>query len=258
MSGKIYSIYFSPTHNTEKVIKVITNKIKSKLIKDEEYINLTFQESREEQRILDEDDILVYGFPVYAGRMPILLEEELNNLQGNDTLAVIIATYGNREYDDSLLEAYNILSERGFKVIAVGAFVGEHSYTKKVASGRPDNKDLEETMTFGEKISNKILEGKIGDIHIKGNIPYKERKPMLFKPKTKDTCTNCGLCIEVCPMEVINKDNPNKVENGCILCCACIRTCPSNAKYIDADPINNIIDMLERKCLKRKDIEFFI
>lgn len=258
MNGKVYKIYFSPTHNTKKLINKVGNTIKNNLDKNELDINLTFPEGRGKKYILNKNDILLYGFPVYAGRMPVLLERELGNLQGENTLAIIIATYGNREYDDAILEAYNILSGKGFNVIAVGAFIGEHSYTKKVATNRPDEKDIDKAISFGEKVCSKIQNKELTSVKVKGSLPYKERRLMPFKPKTNDDCINCGKCINVCPMNIVDKDDPKIVEEGCILCCACIKICPVNAKYINDEPIKNIVSMLESKCIKRKEIEIFI
>ena len=67
------------------------------------------------------DDVLVFGFPVYAGRVPALLRDEFAHLIGQDTPAVIVGLYGNRDFDDALLEAADLLGERGFDVAAAGA-----------------------------------------------------------------------------------------------------------------------------------------
>lgn len=258
MCKKIYKVCFSPTGNTEKIVNIVGKVMESELDKKSVEVNITIKAKREEGYVLEEEDILIYGFPVYGGRVPLLLEKEMGNLKGNNTPAIIVCTYGNRAYEDALLEAYNILTSRGFNIVGAGAFLGEHSYTEKVGSNRPDEEDIRKAVDFGEAVCEKIKSGNLESINVKGNTPYKERRSMPYSPKTNDKCTNCGICIDVCPVEVIDKEHPGNVRNGCILCCACIKICPIGAKYIDAEPVKNIVEMLESKCLNRKEIEIFI
>ncbi len=45
-----------------------------------------------------------------------------------------------------------------------------------------------------------------------------------------DTCTSCGLCVEICPAKTISMiDNKPKWSNNCVQCCACIHRCPVRA-----------------------------
>src|SRR5690606_23151552 len=109
-----------------------------------------------------EDDLVIIGVPVYAGRVPEFLSKYfLSKIRRNNTYAVFIVVYGNRAYDDALLELKNIFESNGFIGIAGGAFIGEHSYTEKLATGRPDGNDLNTAYKFGvdvrEKINNNTL-----------------------------------------------------------------------------------------------------
>lgn len=73
------------------------------------------------------------------------------NLKGSNTLAIIAAVYGNRHYDDALLQMKDILTERGFCVIAAGAFIAEHSVFPSVATRRPDEGDKAAMKKFAAK-----------------------------------------------------------------------------------------------------------
>lgn len=44
-------------------------------------------------------------------------------------IAIPIVLFGNRNYDDALIELRNLLEEDGFNTIAAGAFVGEHAFS---------------------------------------------------------------------------------------------------------------------------------
>ena len=64
--------------------------------------------------VFSRHDIVVFGFPVYAGRILPEALDRLNSFHGNHTPCVITVTYGNRHYDDALLELFNNIKERGF------------------------------------------------------------------------------------------------------------------------------------------------
>lgn len=265
--------YFSPTGTTEKIVKATGNKILEHSPENIklEIMNFTLPGNREIMPSFSEDDLVIFGVPVYAGRVPNVLLNYLNNIKGNGALAVAIVLYGNRNYDDALIELRDILIKAKFKVIAAGAFIGEHSFSKTLAKGRPNNLDLDKARDFGEKIFNKISisSKEIGNFYIKGNPDYskyyvplgKEGKPADIRkvvPKTNTNCTDCKICAEVCPMASISFDDVTQITGICIKCCACIKKCPENAKYFDDE--NYIIhkEDLEKKYIKRKEPEFFI
>ncbi|MBZ9571072.1 EFR1 family ferrodoxin [Methanobrevibacter sp. TMH8] len=260
---KIKAMYFSPTRTSEKVTMTIARKIAMKLKTSLESINITKNDDRNEVPKFSNNDVLILGLPVYAGRIPEIVEEYIHNLKGNMTKAIILAIYGNRDYDDALLEMRNILDENGFEVIAAGAFIGEHSFTEKVATGRPDEKDLEEARAFGDSIAVKLEDignNAIESIEVKGNYPYKERGELpQVAPSTNDNCTECMDCTETCPTNAISKTNPKETDTAkCILCCECIKICPENAKFNADENILKIAKMLEDNFSKRKDPELFI
>jgi len=88
-----------------------------------------------------------------------LLEETLEKLKGQGTPAVVIAVYGNRAYEDALLEGADWLEKQGFQMAAAGALIGEHSFSAALAAGRPDQDDLAQAARLGEKEAEKTLAG---------------------------------------------------------------------------------------------------
>lgn len=253
--SKVYGFYFSPTHTTKKVVESVVLGTE----KNYENIDLTFSWKELKEYSFNKNELVVFGAPVYSGRTPKLLRESMKKFKGNDTPIILIGVYGNRAYEDFFVEAQDIFNENGFKVIGAGAFLGEHSFTTKVAEGRPNKEDLSKAMSFGKKIISKLeniyfLE----NIKLPGNRPYKEDGTSKnIAPEPTNDCKKCGECIKVCPTGAI-KDIDEIDFKKCILCHACVRFCKFNARKVKGDAIKPFIDFLERKCMDRKEIEIFL
>jgi ferredoxin len=240
MQQKTYLLYFSPTGTTEKIVTAAARGIGQPF----ETINLTRLQNRDQFHPADfgEDDLLIVGAPVYAGRIPALFLETMANIKGHKALVIPMVVYGNRDYDDALLELKNFFEARGFASIAAGAFIGEHSFTAKVAGGRPDTDDLAIAYQFGQRIAENYDQLLGQHITVKGNTPYRQNPPSpSMAPLTNDDCIMCGICAENCPVEAIDfKDNKVIDATKCIRCCSCIKKCPKNAKAFTQEPVKQI------------------
>ncbi|WP_426349069.1 EFR1 family ferrodoxin [Alloiococcus sp. CFN-8] len=243
----VYAMYFSATGTTKKVVELIAEVLGEGLNCTSETIDFTLPIVREQKRSLEKDDIVVFGTPVYAGRVPNVLLKYIKGIEGNGAKAIPIVLYGNRNYDDALIELRNLLEEDGFRTIAAGAFVGEHSFSYTLAQGRPDEQDLKIAKDFGKSIVNMLKDNSEhspvsvnGQTPIRGYYQPRDRKGNSIdirkvKPKTTDSCISCKLCAEVCPMGAISFEDVRVYQNICIKCGACIKKCPTQAKYFD-DP----------------------
>ena len=261
MVNKVISMYFSPTSTSEKITKAVSGELASVLNAENVNMSITYLKERQTAKSFSENELLVLALPVYSGRIPEAIEGFVKSLKGNNTPSVVISVYGNRDFDDALLEMKNILSENSFNVIGAGAFIGVHSFSDKVGTGRPDADDLAVAKDFGAKIAAKINSGNtLAEFSIKGNFPYKERNPVGgITPITGDSCIACGACVSVCPTEAIESANPS-LTNGenCMRCAACVRTCPMKARSFTETPINNAIMWLEGNCTARREPEMFL
>lgn len=257
---RIVSVYFSPTKTTKKLVSAIAEEMSLAIGREVQEFPLTLPSERKEKLpVFSSDDILVIGVPVYAGRIPAILEETFKHLKGAGNPAVAVAVYGNRDYDDALLELSDILKERGFSAIGAGAFVGEHSLSDKVAGGRPDTDDLKKARAFGKSLCEKLKNGMGAAFQVKGKRPYKERPPAhKCAPKTRDNCTDCMVCAKNCPAGVISLENPRIIADGCLRCCACVKICPQGSKYFDDEMYVKFKGYLEQNCMNRKEPEIFL
>ena len=146
-------IYFSPTHSSEKIAKAIASGIGMPRRK---IFDLTYDEAECGIKI-SEYDLAIICVPVYAGRVAPTAATRLQRLKASGSKAIVAVTYGNRDYDDALVELYDIAVASGFNPIAAAAFIGEHSYSRPnmpIAEGRPDANDIASAKQFGKECLN--------------------------------------------------------------------------------------------------------
>ncbi len=192
----------------------------------------------------------------------------LRRLKGNDTPAIIVVVYGNRAYEDALSELRDLALEAGFKPVAAGAFIGEHSFSNDaapIAVGRPDAEDLRKAKEFGKVIHEKIRNMQTFDetfpLHVPGHFPYKERGALSnISPVTNETvCTKCEKCAAVCPTAAITvRDTVATDRSVRIRCCACIKTCSTGARVMEDPRIKQIAEQLSINCRKRNEPEMYM
>ena len=258
-------VYFSPTQTTRKVLAGIARGIQVDTVEE---LDLTPPAARTQE--LDEmyTELAIMGAPVYGGRIPIDAVHRLRRLRGNNTPAVIIVVYGNRAYEDALLELKHLAVAAGFIPVAAGAFIGEHSFstpTTPIADGRPDARDLQTTIAFG-----RLIQEKLGTIHaldeipplqVPGNQPYKERaKPWRTAPVTREElCAQCETCSHVCPTAAVTVGAVVTTDPlDCILCCACVKNCPTGARVMEDARITQTAEWLNTNFRDRKEPELYI
>ena len=246
---KVWAVYFSATGTTKKVAECVAEVIGAKLGAEYGTYDFSLPEARKEPLTFYPDDLVVFGTPVYAGRVPNVLLKYLETIRGNGAVGIPVVMYGNRDYDDALIELRDILEKGGLHTVAAAAFVGEHSFSYILAKGRPDEADLEEARNFAVKAAEKVVDAVktkiVEPVSVKG-IPdpyrgyYQPRdragNPVdirKVKPLTKDTCNNCMICADVCPMGSISRDDVREFTGICIKCGACVKTCPVQAKYYE-------------------------
>lgn len=219
-------IHFSPTGSTARIANYLGNALAASVTEFDLGTRTLAAHS------FDENAFAVAAVPVYAGRVPGRAAEALRLVSGNGAHCVSIAVYGNRAPDDALLELNDILAEQGFRVAASGAFVAQHSLLEEIATGRPDAEDLAALDDFARAILEKSSSGLYtGAPAVPGNRPYRDAPASQVVPVVADSCTECGLCADQCPVSAIPEDNLKSTsQDKCMLCMRCVRNCPAGTR----------------------------
>ena len=268
----VTALFFSPTYTTRKCVVAIAKGVAEGLSAEYKECNITTPLMRRHTPEYGPDDLVVFGVPVYIGRVPNLFRDYFASIKGNGAIGVLVVVYGNRAYDDALIELRDIMQGSGFQCMAAGAFIGEHSFSYTLGGGRPDAADLQKATAFGEEIARRLLAGAEPphQLQVPGNpYPYtffdarsgkgKSIDLRKVKPETDpEKCTNCGYCAMLCPMGAINPDNCSEIPGKCIRCCACVKLCRPKAKYFADETYLEHKAILEEKFTEpRREPEIF-
>lgn len=246
----LHSLYFSATGTTKRLVESICQVLSQGLSLPVQENCFNLPASREQDYHFGPGSLVLCALPTYAGRVPNLLLPFLREkVHGNGALCLPVVTFGNRNFDDSLIELRNVLEENGLRAVAGAAFSCAHSFSNILGAGRPDERDLEEARAFAQAVLDRLSSlpaYPAVPVSVEGCSPIRPYyKPqdrygapiniLKVKPKTTASCSDCGLCAALCPMGAISKEDPRQVPGTCIKCCACEKNCPQGAKYFD-DP----------------------
>lgn len=285
MIKKIWAASFSPTGGTEHIVSLLAEEMGKCLKLPVHKISFTLPDERKKSCTFTEEDLLILGTPVYAGRIPNkILPDVDRSFEGNGTLAVAVSVFGNRNYDDGLMELALLLENHGFCVAAAAAAAARHAFSDDIGAGRPDKQDEEELRVFARRAAEKIKEFSGEEKIVNGNKsscgvsalqitghnpvgPYytplrADGQPAKFlkaKPVTDENlCNRCGTCVQVCPMGSISREDPSVVNGICIKCQACIRSCPAQAKHFEDEDFLSHVEMLREHYTRRAANAFFL
>jgi formate hydrogenlyase subunit 6/NADH:ubiquinone oxidoreductase subunit I/flavodoxin len=259
--SKVKLVYYSPTNTSKRTGRAIVQGTGL----DYDYIDLTLPDADSKNYEIAADELVIISAPVYSGRIPSIAVNRLKKLKGTGTPVVIVSVYGNRAFDDALLELLDITKKLGFKAVAGAAFIGQHSFDTKdtpIATGRPDAEDIKKAMEFGAKVMEKLSGlDEVPDLSVPGNHPYRKGGGgNIRSPETNpETCILCGLCARMCPSDCVEVTDSVSTEKArCTACSACVQNCPTGARHWEHEGILKSAKRLSNEHGERKEPEIFI
>ncbi len=267
----VWAVYYSGSGSTRRLLRGMAEAAGEALMLPVRELDYSRPEAREKSYCFTETDLVFWGSPTYAGRLPnVLLPFLRGNFSGGGAAAVAVVLYGNRSYDDALKELCEVLTGNGFLAAAGAAVTAEHAFAPVLAHGRPNAEDRAAAAEFARKtaltlwgrehIIPVMVPGRepIGAYYTPLGLDGEPARFLKAKPKTNpEQCTRCGLCAAVCPMGSIPREEPTECTGICIKCQGCIRECPAGAKYFDDEAFLSHRAMLEQNYIRRRENEFY-
>lgn len=253
---RLIKLVFSPSGGTKKVADILANKLAQEWT--DEVLEIDLCNPCLEKISLLATDMVMIAMPSYGGRAPEIAMQRLSLIAGNDALCLLVCVYGNRAFEDTLVEMADGATACQLRVMGAVAAIAEHSIVRNIAHARPDKEDEKWLAAAARKLHEKIIKADIC-VTIPGNRPYKPRGNGGIIPGVSDTCIQCGMCADNCPNQAIDFTDVRKVnETKCIHCMRCVSVCPTHSRIIDLTSLTRISEMLNKVAATRKENELFI
>lgn len=266
---KLTTFCFSPTGTSRKNMMAVVKGLGMSNVTHCDYTYYNIESGEDLDRQLSSDDLALFSVPVYGGLVAPTALQRMDKVKGNRTPAILMVTYGNRDFEKALIQLEEFVRKRGFLPVAAAAMVGEHSYSNSrfpIAAGRPDAKDLASATEFGQRLRREKLSPlgflDIGNVDLPLTISTKRmskvKTPLLnmlrfvwfvlgYRRKQKgnpvklypsaspDACSHCGVCVGLCPTRAIALGSEEVTDaTRCIRCCACVKGCPTEARTFES------------------------
>lgn len=204
------------------------------------------------------DDLVVFGGPVFGGCLPDPMLQALHTCRAHGSVAVAAAVYGNRAFDDALLQLSDILTQLGFTVIAGAGLLARHSLATEIAANRPDADDFTDYAHYATAIQRKLEKDDRTTPTLPGNRPYKPFNKSSVTPVAGDACTRCGLCAKECPVGAIDPETLKANADQCFMCMRCVFVCPQGGRALPQEVADTYHQKLSGLANIRRPNELFL
>lgn len=226
--------YFSGTGNSRYVARRIAE------ISGDAVVSINQKLKREDFSAVNSDRPLVFVGPVYAGRLPRVMEEYIRKVRFHGgKWAYFVGTCAQtpwvtaeyveklcREKNFTLLGFNSVVMPQGY--VAGGGTQPKEANDRILKEAEPKIVEIAETIR-DQKVLPKEQPGKAIMSKVLNPIMY----AMMISAKgfaTTDKCTGCGKCEARCPLNNIKLVDERPVwGKNCTHCMACIAGCPAEA-----------------------------
>ena len=234
MSISIY--YFTGTGNSLKISKELASRFD-----DAQLIPMT---AAIRAGAISDSDTIALVFPVYMFGLPRIVGYFIKKLsdQMKNKYIVALAVNGGTVAGTLLslerkLKAKGLRLSAGFSIKTPSNFIVEFTVEEDeiVCIFEESGKKVDEIASVIQSRAMPVIEkGTRKECIVRTGILNKFLAPLIpvmdTTFKTTGSCTGCGICTKVCPVDNLTlKDGAPKWHHRCQQCFACINHCPCNA-----------------------------
>lgn len=246
----ILGIYFSPCGSTQAYVQRVCERLSDRLGLPYRLQSYTLPHERNQWQAIMPDDIVVWGTPTYAGRIPNKTLDFLNHsLIGQGNPVAILSTFGNRSSDHTLLEMLQILDKGNMHAIGFASIATRHVFAPSEIAPQPSYEVVDRwaDRLYFHATARYSVESSSLPYYTPLKADGAPAKFLKAKPCVAPSrCSGCGHCSQVCPMGVIQMaDNRPRFTDPCIKCQACILGCPNQALAFPDTDFQSHVEMLK-------------
>lgn len=229
--------YFSGTGNSLYAAQMIANMQKQQIISIPRAIK-----SNSYTYVVKENETIGFCYPVHGWQPPSMVIEFIKKLElvnyEEQYIYSLLTCGGTWEYTCEILD--KALNKKGWRLSGDYKLKMPHNYIISQDLNSPEyTKEKLETAKEQLRHYNEQIKDQVQNYHkekhsyvksymVGGMFKHlgKSEKPFF----TTDACRGCGLCVSVCPAQIIElKDRKPVWYSGCQQCMGCINRCPQKA-----------------------------
>lgn len=240
-------VYFSATNVTREYATVMAQALREQNC-GVTLFNVTPYAARQERLPVEDHDVWVFGFPVYADFAPSVINQWLPTLEGGGKRCAQFLTYGGRTSGYAHFHTKLLLEGAGFQVLFSAEFLGRHSFNVggwRMLPDRPDQEDLALARDYATLALERFRQESPPLFRLQKPFGYGRNVASLERPaeertrwwpnpsRTAESCSMCRQCETECPTQAFDAGSGKSDPILCIDCMRCVTVCPEGLIQLD-------------------------
>ncbi|MEG1512616.1 MAG: EFR1 family ferrodoxin [Raoultibacter sp.] len=225
---------FSGTGNSLYAAKIIHR------ITGDELLSINALIKQNDYRTITSPSPLIFVCPLYAGRIPRIVEHFIESVEFKGNRAAYFVATCFADPSNAVHYVEKLCRRKGFEYRGFNSVDMPQSYLVRYPT--LERAQAQQVVRIAEpkieRIAEQVKAGKSLDAErfdnpLMSSVGNRLFYPFLVSAKgfyATDSCTGCGTCVKVCPLNNIRLIGNNPVwGNSCTHCMACIARCPEEA-----------------------------